>query len=92
MVTMRDIAVHTGVSRSTVSFVLNDKHDDFTVHVPTTSPPQGAPAGQDGTAAPPVPPVPGLVAGVHAPEAIPKATISAETANCTFTGTPSEGD
>jgi DNA-binding LacI/PurR family transcriptional regulator len=26
MITMRDIAVRAGVSRSTVSFVLNEKH------------------------------------------------------------------
>ena len=32
MITMRDIAVHTGVSRSTVSFVLNDKHSEMGVN------------------------------------------------------------
>ena len=32
MITMRDIAVRTGVSRSTVSFVLNDKHDEMGVN------------------------------------------------------------
>src|ERR1044071_1290415 len=65
---------------------LSDKQEDITVHVPTTSPPQGVPAGQE-LPAPPVPPPGGgeLVAGVHAPETIPKATISAKTAGCTFT-------
>jgi DNA-binding LacI/PurR family transcriptional regulator len=32
MITMRDIAVRAGVSRSTVSFVLNDKHDAMGVN------------------------------------------------------------
>src|SRR5262245_59283303 len=72
---------------------LSETHDDVTFQVPTTSPPQAVPLGQDGP--PPVPPLPppelppvpdGLVPEpeLHAPKMIPAASAVARTRNCTF--------
>jgi len=70
------------------------RHDDITVQVPTTSPPQAVTFGQDAPACPPLPPVaavpaaPGVPAapddplgpGAHAPENIPATTANTRTA------------
>jgi hypothetical protein len=83
----------------------NDKQDDITFQVPTTSPPQGVPFGQDGLVPPPpcvpavpivpaleVPPVPDgrLEVAVHAAEIIPAETARERSANWNFIeGAPS---